>query len=88
MKHNSSAQHNWVWWSLTAAASDTISALFTHAQTQHIQTPREKKNIAERLLFYCSGDAMEFSVKAHEGINLVSEMSPNMSPNREKNRQL
>jgi len=44
LKHKSSAQHNWLWWSLTAAASDTISALFTHAQTQHIQTPRGEKN--------------------------------------------
>lgn len=47
----------------------------------------EEKIIAERLLFYYSRDAMEFSVKVHEGIDLVSEISPNILQ-EEKNRQL
>lgn len=61
----SSCASTWVWYSLTAAASDTISASFTHAQT-----PRGKM-IGERLLFYSTRDIIEISVKTHEGKKII-----------------
>lgn len=76
LKHKSSSQQllcfNWVWCRLTAAASDTISASFTHTHKHP-----EEKRIGERLLFYSTGYIIELSVKAHDEFNFVSEISQN-----------
>lgn len=86
LKHKSSAQHNWVWCSLTAAASDTISALFTHAQTQHIQIPRGKKILLRDCSFIAQETQWSYQLKLMKESTLFQKCIQTFCNWKEKKR--